>query len=647
VDGSLLRALCLELVAAGARQLSLSGARVVGQVDLAATEVGLWLTFRDCEFENPLLVVSARVPSLTLERCSVPALIASHFTVETELQLSHTTVRGGASLILSRLGGLLADEAMLGSDPTASALSLDSAHVEGDVILTDAVAAGRISLSGARVAGSIHAQGAKLDTAGEAACTLDAAEIGGDVYLSDGLRCAGTLRGLDARIAGSLVLGEATLESSGDTVAFHRASIGGDLVLRGLNSRGGVSFDGAHVGRAVFCQGAVIESDGTYSLSFRRAQISDMVHLGDGFQAGAPLLLSGARIGDDLYCNNATLKSGFHDDALTAVGVAVGGSVVLTKLTAIGRILFVDSQIDGSFSAVEAKVANLPNPTLDLVSVRVGDSIVLDRLEAKGPVQIRGTRVGGGVAVADASLAAPGRQFALYIDQTEIERTLTLRDVRADGIGIGSSRAAILDDDLGHSERVLGSWTPSDGALRLDGFRYDNFLVRARTDVEARTRWLRATEEHEPRSWLQLATTLRALGRESGATRVLVEMQNDRTRRGGLSRPARFGRQILRVTIGYGYRSWLAGVWATAVIALFALVVWLTPEHFTAATGVEDEPQPVAYAADTFLPIVDLGQASRWLATGWVAWVDWGVILLGWALTTIFVAGFTRLVRST
>ena len=123
-------------------------------------------------------------------------------------------------------------------------------------------------------------------------------------------------------------------------------------------------------------------------------------------------------------------------------------------------------------------------------------------------------------------------------------------------------------------------------------------------------------------------------------------MQNDRLHRGGLARPAWLGHQILRLTIGHGYRSWLAGVWAIAVIALFALVVWRAPEHFVPDAGVEGAPQPVAYAADTFLPIVDLGEASRWLANGWVAWVEWSVILVGWALTTIFVAGFTRLVRS-
>ena len=129
--------------------------------------------------------------------------------------------------------------------------------------------------------------------------------------MSDGLRCAGGVRGLDTRIAGSLCLDDATFESPWAAV-FDRASIGGDLTLRRLACRGRVSFDGTRVGRAVFCDGAVLESDATYSLSFRRAEIGDMVYLGDGFQGGGPLLVSDARIGGDLNCHNATLMSGLR-----------------------------------------------------------------------------------------------------------------------------------------------------------------------------------------------------------------------------------------------------------------------------------------------------------------------------------------------
>ena len=48
-----------------------------------------------------------------------------------------------------------------------------------------------------------------------------------------------------------------------------------------------------------------------YSLSLRRAEIGDMIHLGDGFQCSDPLLISDARIGGDLYLRqrNAQVRS--------------------------------------------------------------------------------------------------------------------------------------------------------------------------------------------------------------------------------------------------------------------------------------------------------------------------------------------------
>ena len=642
VDGSQLRALCLELDAASARGLSLSGACVAGQLDLGATPLKLSLFFENCEFDEEIMLVSARVARLTLQRCTVPALIASRLTVDAELELSQTTIHGRSSLILSRLGGLLADEAKLGSDAAGTALRLDGAQIEGDVNLTGAVATGLVSIQGAKVGGGVTAPGAHIDSGGRTtACMLNRAEIGGDVDLS-GLRCAGGVLGLDARVGGSLQLDDATVESSW-AVAFDRASIGGDLILRRLAAHGRVSFDGAHIGRAVFGAGPCSSPTMNTRFPFVGRRSATKSTSGTSRAAARSRSVAPGSAATSTACN-ATLKSRLNADALSAVDTEIGGSVTLTNLSAVGRILFMNCQIAGNFSTVGAHIANLPEPAVDLVSVRVGSSIVLDRLESKGPVQIRGTRVGGDVAVNNASLAAPGRPAALYIVQTEIDGALTLSGVQADGIGVLASRAAILDDDLGSSERELGSWTRGDGVLRLDGFRYDS--VARTVAVGTRVRWLRATETYEPRSWLQLASTLRAQGRESDATRVLVEMQNDRLHRGGLTRPVWLGHQILRVTIGHGYRSWLAGVWAIAVIALFALVVWRVPEHFVPDAGVSGAPQPVAYAVDTFLPIVDLGEASRWLANGWVAWAEWGVVLIGWALTTIFVAGFTRVVRS-
>ncbi len=73
---------------------------------------------------------------------------------------------------------------------------------------------------------------------------------------------------------------------------------------------------------------------------------------------------------------------------------------------------------------------------------------------------------------------------------------------------------------------------------------------------------------------------------------------------------------MLGAVIGHGYRPWLAGIWAVGIVAAFALVVW----HWSAMFAPEKQsvtgsPQPIAYSADTLLPIVDLGQADSWMPT--------------------------------
>jgi hypothetical protein len=213
------------------------------------------------------------------------------------------------------------------------------------------------------------------------------------------------------------------------------------------------------------------------------------------------------------------------------------------------------------------------------------------------------------------------------------------------GLDLYKATASSLDDDFGEGEHGRGSWEGLDPVV-LEGFEYERFAEQSAWDSKLRFRWLKETQAFEPGAWRRLADVYRADGRDEDARRTLIARENDRLARGGLAPHQKVGRWILRVTIGHGYRPWLAGLWALAIIAAFALVVWRLPESFAAEDAATGAPQPVVYAADTFLPIIDFGEASGWTAVGDVRWVEWLVILLGWGLTTIFVAGFTRVVRT-
>jgi len=54
----------------------------------------------------------------------------------------------------------------------------------------------------------------------------------------------------------------------------------------------------------------------------------------------------------------------------------------------------------------------------------------------------------------------------------------------------------------------------------------------------------------------------------------------------------------------------------------------------------------LAYSIDAFVPILDLQQEVNWIANkGWVHWYMWAHIILGWFFTTLFVVGFSGLIK--
>jgi hypothetical protein len=199
----------------------------------------------------------------------------------------------------------------------------------------------------------------------------------------------------------------------------------------------------------------------------------------------------------------------------------------------------------------------------------------------------------------------------------DVKGTFVLTRTRiAGGVTLFKASAATLGDDLG--PRGLGSWG-SAHPLVLEDFSYATFGGVEAWNTDVRFRWLERTFSHDPGSWERLIEVYRTHGRDDEARAAAIAMENDRLRRGGLS-PLRS-----------------AGRW-----------IWRAPASTFVPTGngAAGSPQPLAYSLDTFLPIVDLGEADQWTVTGGLRWVAWAVILLGWALTTIFVAGFTRIVRN-
>ena len=145
---------------------------------------------------------------------------------------------------------------------------------------------------------------------------------------------------------------------------------------------------------------------------------------------------------------------------------------------------------------------------------------------------------------------------------------------------------------------------------------------------------------------------------------------------------------LLDVTIGYGYRPWLAliwaGVWVVIGGSLFGwgydkeIVIPTKAEAYDSNKKTRQEPAfyPAfnrwLYALDTFVPIINFGQKDYWapqvacnksglIRGGSIRLCILGVpnkpairalylyrwlhIVAGWVLITLVVTGFTNLVR--
>jgi hypothetical protein len=442
---------------------------------------------------------------------------------------------------------------------------------------------------------------ARISNAGKEALWFDRADIGGSVYLC-GFDATGRVRLTGAKIGDQLDCSGATFNNAGGlALFFDGAEVGGSVFLRdGFEAAGAVRFFGARIGGSVECDGGTFSNAGKGALWFDRADIGGSVYLRDGFDATGMVRLTGAKIGSQLDCSRGTFRNA-GDDALAFDGAAINGEVFLrSQFRADGVVRFPGAKIGGQLNCSGATVSNEGGYALLAQYAVVGGGFFFVGSEVKGGVNLYRASVG------------------------------------------------THDDDVGMLPAInpTGSWVYVD-PLDLEGFAYGRFGLEERLwDSKSRERWLQHTSGFQHGAWQQLIEVYRAAGRDGQASQAAIALQNDRLRRGNLSPLRKAGRWCLRVLIGHGYRPWLAGIWALAIIAAFALVVWHWPEMFVPKNAKTGDPEPVAYAASTFLPIVELVHTSDWTPTGWVRWVDWSLILSGWALTTIFVAGFTGIVRT-
>jgi hypothetical protein len=596
------------------------------------------------------------------------------------------TAAGALSLIGADIGGNIEGSGarLNRANDDCCALVADMLKVGDDVNLDSGfTAAGALSLLGADIGGNLDCSGAQLNRANTDgnALVADTLKVGHDLFLSAlpdlEFIAAGGIWLLGADIGGNLECSGAQLNrenTGGNALVADGINVGGDAHLdQPFTAAGALSLVGADITGNLDCGGARLNranTDGN-ALIADGLKVGHNVFLRQEFTAGGAVRLISADISGDLDCGGARLNRANTDgNALIADGLKVGHNVFLwQEFAAVGAISVKSADVGGSFWLSQR------NPAEDKTRKPADDK---DRM----------------------ALDATGAQIAhqLYWLPTEQVAGLVILEDAAVG--------QLQDSWI---ERSNGYWPPAaQGLLRLDGFTYKRIGGEQQAQLDDRLKWIgsqpkppwrkrvtsamraprqawsegrerrddrrarrQRTYGFAPQPYEQLAKLYQQAGQDREARTVALARRRDLRLYGKLTRYRRTVNWLLDKTIQYGYQTWRAivgvAVLYAAVLALFwyaqhraGLIVpvqsiqGLHPKP-TAANCTGNYPcfSPVGYAIDTVIPIVNVHQADYWgpNASAQFGWffvcASWAGIVLGWALATLTVAGYTNLVRNT
>jgi hypothetical protein len=592
-------------------RLTVCHATVTERLDLRGSTLATTLCFTHVTFDEPPSFAHARLPGLSLVDCTIPGAELTGMTLGHEFSIIDGTVTACLRLSNARLGqGLrIANVSMTGTGNNV-ALAADWIRAGASVTIESARASGTLLLTGAVIEGHLTLDNSQLDGRGQYALNAKLARIDGNLYL----------RG--AHVEGELRLGH--------------IAINGDLDLR----RTALDQDGSPA-----------------ALSADTGRITGRVRMSDGFTAHGEVSFVAARL-RDIDAAHARLAA--RRRCLFLDRADIVNDVSLRDVQASGEISLADTRIGGALDLDHATI-EVDDPAT-IVCLRADNSTIAGDVTLDGTTLTGGARLPGAtmgqLVLADLTVIRPG-STAISLRHAEIRSRLLMRNTRIDGLfDLRESRMNDLDD-------TVDAW---DGVsqLDLDGLTYHG-LATAGWTVDQRLAWVRRSHassnqsaSFSPGPYEQLVRTYRTRGESALATRVLMARENDRLAADHPHGPAdtmrHLGRYALKVLVGHGYRPGRAIWYLLALIAALGLFFALGPNHAYAITSVDGLPRrefnPFLYAADTVLPVVDLGESDSWRADPSQPWgsvyraTAVAAIVAGWILSTAIVAALARLARS-
>jgi hypothetical protein len=373
------------------------------------------------------------------------------------------------------------------------------------------------------------------------------------------------------------------------------------------------------------------------ALKLRGARITGTLDL-EATVLVCPLLLQGCWLEHPISLLEARAPvvrlPGCHLPGLAADQLETRGNLELNRgFTAQGEVSLLGAHIGGQLNLNGASLTNPDGLALSAGGLTVDQSMFCrDGFTAQGEIRLPGAHIGGQLSFNGASLTNPSGRV-LYLESVAAADLLLMpRQPPVGIVDLTSARIGRLRDPA--------RWPT---VLRTRGLVYE--ALEPAMPFRDRLRWLKQDPGgYLPQSYDQLAAAYRRAGDIEAARRVAIAKQWGRRR--VLNPLGRLWNWLLYLTIGYGYRTWQAGVWLLGLLVVGTRVFdHAYPAHIVATKQPAPAFHAAAYTLDVLLPIVDLGQQSAWQPRGAALRWSWVLIGAGWVLTTAVVAGLTGLFK--
>jgi hypothetical protein len=587
---------------------------------------------------------------------------------------------GEIRFIGARLGGSLDLAGCQLKSPKGRALDLAEATVGGSLFITDTprhapTIEGRLEMGRASINGRILIRRAMLkappagegrhlynakDPAERLAIVAQGVGIRGDLSLEEKSCVVGAMTFAGATIDGGLLMDGAEICNSQDlALDLTHARIGSKVSARGAKVQGTVDLDGAEVAGPLDFEGAALTwPDFRYCLTAVRTVVHGDVRLADA-EIGGP------------YSGGAPRESG---------GVSFRGA-----------------DLHGIFDAERAKVNSPGDTAINLHQARVAGNVRLCAgFRAVGFVALNRAVIDGRLRCDGGTFEWRPREQGDSRPGEQNDRAVAFEAISATirgGVGLGWTIDGAVDFTDAHTsylaDRSRQDW-PSQRSY-LTGFTYERYAPLTMQGSgewhwKSRAAWLSRSDPAargqpgDPGPWEQAARTLKSHGDAAGSEKLLMEyLRTKRKRRAGRFH-SRFVRGLDRVFNdwfrGYGYRP----LRALLPLALLIIVVTATllPDSESQLmrtadpAGVVYTPRgqlsmiesgqspvetcgkgkvrcfnPLLYAIDTVVPVVDLKQRTVWspsVDAGGKPMLYWlnAATLAGWAISSLLVVGLAR-----